>query len=63
MRVGICIAWLVLIAFGARAAAPARIEARSADLLVVGLVQGEGEQSLEVEEARSGAFMAICEIG
>ena len=41
MRVGICIAWLVLIAFGARAAAPARIEARSADLLVVGLVQGD----------------------
>jgi hypothetical protein len=30
---------------------------------LVGLVQGEGEQPLEVEEARSGAFMAICEIG
>ena len=30
---------------------------------LVGLVQGSGEQSLEVEEARSGAFMAICEIG
>ncbi len=41
MRVGICIAWIVLIAFGAPAAAPARIEARSADLLVVGLVQGD----------------------
>jgi hypothetical protein len=31
----------MLMAFGARAAAPARIEARSADLLVVGLVQGD----------------------
>jgi hypothetical protein len=30
---------------------------------LVGLVQGGGEQSLEVEEARSGAFMAICEVG
>jgi len=30
---------------------------------LVGLVQGGGEASLEVEEARSGAFMAICEIG
>jgi hypothetical protein len=30
---------------------------------LVGLVQGDGEQPLEVEEARSGAFMAICEIG
>jgi hypothetical protein len=30
---------------------------------LVGLVQGEGEQRLEVEEARSSAFMAICEIG
>jgi hypothetical protein len=30
---------------------------------LVGLVQGEGEQPLEVEEARSTAFMAICEIG
>ena len=30
---------------------------------LVGLVQGSGEQSLEVEEARSGAFMAICEVG
>jgi hypothetical protein len=30
---------------------------------LVGLVQGEGGQSLEVEEARASAFMAICEIG
>jgi hypothetical protein len=30
---------------------------------LVGLVQGHGEQPLEVEEARSSAFMAICEIG
>jgi hypothetical protein len=27
------------------------------------LVQADGEQPLEVEEARAGAFMAICEIG
>jgi hypothetical protein len=30
---------------------------------LVGLVQGDGDQPLEVEEARSGAFMAICEVG
>ena len=30
---------------------------------LVGLVQAHAEQPLEVEEARSGAFMAICEIG
>ena len=30
---------------------------------LIGLVQGEGEQPLEVEEARSSAFLAICEIG
>lgn len=30
---------------------------------LVGLVQGAGEAPLEVEEARSGAFLAICEIG
>jgi hypothetical protein len=30
---------------------------------LVELVQGGGEQSLEVEEARSIAFLAICEIG
>ena len=27
------------------------------------LVQGDREQPLEVEEARSSAFMAICEVG
>ncbi len=30
---------------------------------LVGLVQSGGDASLEVEEARSSAFMAICEIG
>jgi hypothetical protein len=30
---------------------------------LVGLVQGGGEVPLEVEEARSSAFLAICEIG
>ena len=30
---------------------------------LVGLVQGGGDQPLEVEEARSSAFMAICEVG
>jgi hypothetical protein len=30
---------------------------------LVGLVQGGGEQPLEVEEARSSAFLAICEVG
>jgi hypothetical protein len=30
---------------------------------LVGMVQGNGEQPLEVEEARSSAFMAICEVG
>jgi hypothetical protein len=30
---------------------------------LVGLVQGGGDASLEVEEARAGAFMAICEVG
>lgn len=30
---------------------------------LVGLVAAHGEAPLEVEEARSGAFMAICEIG
>jgi hypothetical protein len=30
---------------------------------LVGLVQGRGAASLEVEEARAGAFMAICEVG
>jgi hypothetical protein len=28
-----------------------------------GLVQGSGEAPLEVEEARSSAFLAICEVG
>jgi hypothetical protein len=27
------------------------------------LVQGDGEQPFEVEEARSSAFLAICEVG
>ena len=30
---------------------------------LVGLVQGCDEAPLEIEEARSGAFMAICEVG
>jgi hypothetical protein len=30
---------------------------------LIGLVQGSGDASLEVEEARASAFMAICEIG
>lgn len=30
---------------------------------LVGLVQAEGEQPLEIEEARSTAFLAICEVG
>jgi hypothetical protein len=30
---------------------------------LVGLVQGEPGQALEVEEARSSAFLAICEVG
>ena len=30
---------------------------------LAGLVQGDPGQLLEVEEARSAAFMAICEIG
>jgi hypothetical protein len=30
---------------------------------LVALVQGGGDQPLEVEEARSGAFLAICEVG
>ena len=30
---------------------------------LIGLVQSGGPASLEVEEARSSAFMAICEIG
>jgi hypothetical protein len=30
---------------------------------LIGLVQGEPGQPLEIEEARSSAFLAICEIG
>ena len=30
---------------------------------LAGLVQGGGEARLEVEEARAGAFLAICEVG
>ena len=30
---------------------------------LVGLVQGDHEARLEVEEARSSAFLAICEVG
>jgi hypothetical protein len=30
---------------------------------LVGLVQAGGEQPLEIEEARSSAFLAICEVG
>ena len=30
---------------------------------LIGLVQGNSEQPLEVEEARSSAFLAICEVG
>jgi hypothetical protein len=30
---------------------------------LIGLVQGSCEAPLEVEEARSSAFMAICEVG
>src|SRR5690349_2119942 len=30
---------------------------------LIGLVQSGGDASLEVEEARASAFMAICEIG
>ena len=30
---------------------------------LIGLVQGEADQPLEIEEARSSAFLAICEVG
>jgi hypothetical protein len=30
---------------------------------LVGFVQGDPDQPPEVEEARSGAFLAICEVG
>jgi hypothetical protein len=43
-----------------RAPAPAALPILNG---LVGLVQGGGEAPLEVEEARSAAFMAICEVG
>jgi hypothetical protein len=52
----------IIEALKAAEAAPAQIALPILNGLV-GLVQGSGEQSLEVEEARSGAFMAICEVG
>jgi hypothetical protein len=30
---------------------------------LIGLVQGNGERPLEVEDARASAFLAICEVG
>jgi hypothetical protein len=30
---------------------------------LAGLVQSDGDQRLEIEEARSSTFLAICEIG
>jgi hypothetical protein len=30
---------------------------------LIGLVQADGEQPLEIEEARASAFLAICEVG
>jgi len=30
---------------------------------LIGLAQGDGAQPLEIEEARSSAFLAICELG
>ena len=30
---------------------------------LAGLVKSDSEQPLEVEEARSGAFLVICEVG
>jgi len=41
VRFAVLIAFCVLIAGGARAAMPSRIEARSSDLVVVGLLQGD----------------------
>jgi hypothetical protein len=52
----------VIEALKAAEAAPAQIALPILNGLV-GLVQGCGEQSLEIEEARSSAFMAICEVG
>jgi hypothetical protein len=52
----------VLEALQAAERAPAQTALPMLNALV-GLVQGDPDQPLEVEEARSGAFMAICEIG
>jgi hypothetical protein len=52
----------VLEALKAAERAPAQIALPILNGLV-GLVQGSGEQPLEVEEARSSAFLAICEVG
>jgi hypothetical protein len=52
----------VIEALKAAERAPAQMALPILDGLV-GLVQGDGEQPLEVEEARSSAFMTICEIG
>jgi hypothetical protein len=30
---------------------------------LAGLIQGGGEQPMEVEDARASAFLAICEVG
>ena len=30
---------------------------------LAGLIQGSGEQPMEVEDARASAFLAICEVG
>jgi hypothetical protein len=30
---------------------------------LAGLIQGSGEQPMEVEDARATAFLAICEVG
>ena len=52
-------------AFGALKAAEKQPAELALPILngLIGLVLGSGETPLEVEEARSGAFMAICEVG
>jgi hypothetical protein len=52
-------------AFGALKAAEGQPAQLALPILngLIGLVQGSGEAPLEVEEARSSAFMAICEVG
>ena len=52
----------VIEALKACEAAPAQIALPILNGLV-GLVQGSGDEPLEIEEARSSAFMAICEVG